>query len=193
MVDLKISLHFAQKRLEVPLKKVSAVILFLLLAVPVGAEEGVRVGFVDLQRAIRESEPGKRANRQFQADVKRIEAGLLKEKQQLERLRSDIDKKGLLLKEQERRNLEKKFQRGFRDYQRVMNDTREELRQREGEMTAEILKELEKVVTEIGKEEKFTLIIERSQVLYTDQGVDITDRVIERYDRRFGNKVSKSK
>ena len=46
-------------------------------------------------------------------------------------------------------------------------------------MTADIVKELEKIVDEVGKAEKFTLIFERSQILYSDQGIDITNRVIE--------------
>ena len=175
------------------MKKVLAAFLFLLLAVPVWGQQKVKIGFVDLQKAIRDSQAGKRAKEQFQAEIKKIESGLLKEKQDLERLRSDIEKKGLLLKAEERRNMEKEFQKRARDYQREMNDIREELRQKEAEMTTSILKDLEKVVTTIGKQDKFTLILERSQVLYTDQGVDITAKVIEIYDRRGDKKGSKSK
>ncbi len=175
------------------MKKASAAFLFLLLAVPVWGQQNVKIGFVDLQKAIRDSQAGKNARMQFQAEVKKIEEGLLKEKQNLERVRSDIEKKGLLLKADERRNLEKEFQRRARDYNRVMKDSRDELRQKESEVTSDILKELEKVVSAIGKQDKFTLILERGQVLYTDQGVDITDKVIENYNRRGDKKGSKSK
>jgi outer membrane protein len=172
--------------LEVPLKTVSAIFLFLLLAVPVWGQEGVKIGFVDLDRALNESRAGRSALEKLQTKVKETESRLLKEKQEMERLRSDIDKKGLLLKEEERRNLEKEFQRRVRNYQREMRDSQEELNQRKNELMADILKGLEKVVTEIGKKEKFTLILERGQVLYTDQGVDITDTVIKRYDSNGG-------
>jgi outer membrane protein len=179
--------------LEVPLKIASAIFLFLLLAVPVRSQEGVKIGFVDLDRALNESRAGRRALEKLQAEVKETESSLLKEKQDLERLRSDINKKGLLLKEVERRNLEKEFQRKVRNYQRGMRDSQEELNQRKNELMADILKGLEKVVTEVGKKEKFTLILERSQVLYTDQGVDITDTVISRYDRSGDKNVTGSK
>jgi len=172
--------------LEVPLKIVSAIFLFLLLAVPVRSQEGVKIGFVDLDRALNESRAGKIALEKLQTKIKETESSLLKEKQDLERLRTDIDKKGLLLKETERRKLEKEFQRRVRNYQREMRDSQEELNQRKNELMADILKGLEKVVTAIGKKEKFTLILERSQVLYTDQGVDITDTVIKRYDSNGG-------
>lgn len=175
------------------MKKGFAFFLFLLFAVPAWAQEKAKLGFVDIQRAIGESQAGKRAKERFQAQVKKVETDLLKEKQEMERLKVDFDKKGPLLKEEERKNLEKEFQRRYLGYQRSMRDYQEELRQREGEMTAEILKDLERVVTEVGRSEKFTLILERSQVLYTDQGIDITNRVIELYNSRTSGKVTKGK
>ncbi|MGH9892998.1 MAG: OmpH family outer membrane protein, partial [bacterium] len=99
-------------------------------------------------------------------------------------LKGDMEKKAMLLKEDEKRNIEREYQRRFVGYQRTMRDIQEELRQKEGEITSEILKELEKVVLEVGKSEKFTLILERSQVLYSDQGIDITNKVIELYNSR---------
>lgn len=169
------------------------VFLLLLFAVPLGAQEKLKIGYVDIQKAITESQAGKRAKERFQAQVKKAESDLLKEKQEVERLKSDFDKKGPLLNEEERKNLEKEFQRRYVGYQRSMRDYQEELRQREGEMTGEILKELEKIVYEVGKSEKFTLIVERSQVLYIDQGIDITNRVIELYNSRPSGKVTKGK
>ncbi len=169
------------------------VLFLLLIAVPVQAQEKVKIGFVDIQRAISESQPGKKAKEKFQAQVKKVEADLLKEKQEVERMKSDFDKKGALLKSEERFNLEKELQRRALGYQRSMQDSQEELRQRENEMTADILQDLQKIVTQIGKSEKFTLILERSQVLYSDQGVDITNKVIDLYNSQGPGKVSKGK
>jgi outer membrane protein len=150
----------------------------------VSAQERIKIGFIDLQRAITESAAGKRAKARFEAQVKKAEAELLKEKQELERMKSDLDKKGPLLKEEERRNLEVDLQRRYVAYQRTMGDHQQELRQKEGEMTGDILKELQQIVTDIGKADKFTLIFERSQILYNDQAIDITNKVIEAYNGR---------
>jgi outer membrane protein len=147
-------------------------------------QDRVKIGFIDVQRAISESVAGKRARDRFQAQVKKAEADLLKEKNELERLKGELDKKGPLLKDDERRNLEGDLQRRYVNYQRSMNDQQQELRQKESAMTSDILKELEKIVNEVGKAEKFTLILERSQILYSDQGIDITNKVIEVYNSR---------
>jgi outer membrane protein len=150
----------------------------------VSAQEKLKIGFIDIQRAITESAAGKKAKARFDAHVKKAESDLLKEKQELERLKSDFDKKGPLLKEDERRSLEIDLERRLRQYQRTGQDHQQELRQKEGEMTNDILKDLQQIVTEIGKAEKFTLIFERSQILYNDQGIDITNKVIETYNKK---------
>jgi Skp family chaperone for outer membrane proteins len=68
--------------------------------------------------------------------------------------------------------------------QRTMTDLQQELQLKEREMMQDILKDLEGVVTELGRAEKFTLILDRSQILFADQGVDITSKVIQSYKSR---------
>lgn len=150
----------------------------------VSAQERVKIGFIDIQRVIAESQAGKRAKDRFQAQVKKAEGDLQKERQDLERIRNDIDKKGPLLKEEERRNMEADFQKRSVNLQRTLGDYQQDLRQKENQMMSDILKELEVIVNEVGKADKFTLILERSQILYSDQGIDITNKVIETFNSR---------
>lgn len=165
------------------------VVMLLALSASIGAaQDRVRIGFVDIQRVIAESQAGKNAKERFQAQIKKAEADVQRERQDLERMRADLDKKGPLLKDEERRNLEADFQKRSVNLQRTMGDYQQDLRQKENEMMADILKELEGVVNELGKAEKFTVILERSQILYSDQGTDITGKVIESYNSRGSSK-----
>jgi outer membrane protein len=148
------------------------------------AQERMKIGYIDVQRVIAESQSGKRAKERFQAQVKKAEVDVQKERQDLERLKSDLDKKGPLLKEEERRNMEADLQKRSVILQRTMNDYQQDLRHKESEMMSDILKEVEQIVNEVGKAEKFTLIFERSQIIYSDQGIDITSKVIETYNSR---------
>jgi len=161
-----------------------AVVVLVFSSSPVFAQEKIKVGFIDIQRVIAESQAGKRAKERFQAQVKKAEADVVKERQDIERLRADLDKKGPLLKEEERRNLEADLQRRSVTLQRAMSDYQQELQQKNNEIMSDILKELEQIVNEVGKADKFTLILERSQILYSDQGIDITSKVIETYNSR---------
>ena len=175
------------------MKKLLALFLLLLFAAPVWGQQKMKIGFVDLEKAIQTSKAGKNAKSRFEAQVKKVEANLLKEKAGLEKFRADAEKKGLLLKEGEKRNLEREFQRKLRDYQVRMRDSQEELRVKEREAMDNILKQIANVVSEVGENEKFTLILTRSQMLYVDQGVDITQKVVDLYDRKVGAGVAISK
>ena len=175
------------------MKKAFFVFMFVVFVAPAWGQERIRVGFIDIQRAIGDSQAGKKARERFQAQVKKVEVELLKEKGEVEKLKVEVDKKGPLLKEDDRKKLESELQRRVVGYQRNMRDSQEELRQKEGEMTADILKELETIVTEVGKNDKFTLILERSQVLYSDQAMDITGKVIDLYNNRASAKAVKGK
>lgn len=148
------------------------------------AQERIKIGYIDIQKVISESQAGKRARDRFQAQVKKAEGDIIKERQDIERLRADLEKKGPLLKDEERRNMESDLQKRSVNLQRSMSDYQQELQGKNNEMMSDILKELEKIVNEVGKAEKFTLILERSQILYSDQGIDITQKVIETYNSR---------
>lgn len=147
------------------------------------AQDRMKIGFIDVRRVVTESTPGKRAGERLQAQLKKAEADTLKERQDLERMRSDLEKKGPLLKEEERRNLEADFQKRSVNLQRTMGDLQQEIQAKERELMQDILKDLEGIVSDIGKTDKFTLILDRSQILFGDQTIDITNKVIETFNR----------
>ena len=162
-------------------------LVLILLAASLSAasaQERVKIGYIDIQRAISESTNGKRAKERFQAQVKKAESDLLKEKQELDRMKGDLDKKGPLMREDERRNMEADLQKRAVNYQRAAGDYQQDLRQKESELMNDILKELEGVVNEVAKAEKYTVILERSQILFADPGIDITNKVIDLYNSR---------
>jgi len=174
-------------------KKVLALFLLFFLAAPVWGQEKMKIGFVDLEKAIQTSKAGQSALKSFQAQVKKVEAGFLKDEQELKKFQADAEKKGLLLNEGEKRNLEREFQRKVRDFQMRGRDAQEELREREADLKVALFKEIAKVVTEIGKKEKFTLILTRKQLLYVDKGVDITQKVVDLYDSKVGARMAITK
>jgi Skp family chaperone for outer membrane proteins len=66
-----------------------AIAVLVLSGSVASAQEGIKIGFIDIQRVISESQAGKRAKERFQAQVKKAEADVVKERQDLEKLRAD--------------------------------------------------------------------------------------------------------
>ena len=60
---------------------------------------------------------------------------------------------------------------------------KEELKKRDGELTAGILKDVLAITKKVGDERGYSLIMQASQqIVYIDNSIDITDEVMKRYD-----------
>jgi len=160
--------------------------LLLLTAAAARAEE-FKLGTVDLQRALNECDAGKKAKENFKGQVDKLQADLNKQKTEIEKIKDEVEKKGMVLKDDERKNIERDYQKRLRDFQRTYKDSQAELQQRDNELTSEILRDLQEVIAEYGAKQGFTLILEASNtgaVLYNARSVDITDPIIQEYNTK---------
>ena len=163
-----------------------AMMLALVLpALPVSAAD-FKVGIVDLQRALNESSSGKKAKDQFKGEFEKMQNGLKSEKDSLDRLKEDLDKKSAVLSDDQKKTKMEDFERRRRDLRRKLEDSDAELRKKDQELTGSILKDLAVVIQEIGEREGYTVILENSSssVLYGSKSIDITDSVIKAFDAK---------
>ena len=159
----------------------------LLLVTAAARAEEFKLGTVDLQRALNECDAGKRAKENFKGQVDKLQADLNKQKTEIEKIKDEVEKKGMVLKEDERKNIERDYQKRLRDFQRTYKDSQAELQQRDNELTSEILRDLQEVIAEYGAKQGFTLVLEASNtgaVLYNARSVDITDPIIQEYNAK---------
>ena len=159
----------------------------LVLATATAAPgDDVKIGYVDLQRALNASASGEKAKEQFKQQVDRLQIDLKKQKDGLDALKGQLEKKALVMKEEERRNLEKEYQRKLRDFERSYKDSQDELKLKDNELTIELLKEIQVVIEEFGRQGGYTVILEKSSssVLYGSPQVDLTDEIIKTYNAR---------
>jgi outer membrane protein len=168
------------------LSKTLALVLVPVLLAAAGASAQLKIGYVDLQRALNESEPGKAAKERFKVQVDRLQVDLKKKKDQLDSLKEQLEKKSSVMKEEEARNLQKDYERKLRDFERSYKDSQGELQQKDNELTVELLKELQGVIEQFGKENGYSMILEQSSssVLYGSPELDLTEQVIARYNAR---------
>lgn len=166
-------------------RKTLALVLVMLLASAAGAAE-LKIGYVDLQRALNESDAGKQAKEKFKAQVDKLQNELKKKKDQLDAMKEQLEKKSSVMKEDEARNLEKDYQRKLRDFERDYKDSQGELQQKDNELTVSLLKELQVVIEAFGKQNGYSLILEQSSssVLYGSPEFDLTEQIIARYNAK---------
>lgn len=159
-------------------------LLFALCFLPFSslAADPVKFGSMDMQKALNESEAGKKAKSDLEALIKSKES-IINEKSKVgEKLRDELEKQSSVLSAEARKSKENELEKLLREYQRAVQDSQAEVKKKEGELTEKIIKELREIVEKIGEEEGYTLIIERGLVLYSNKGIDLTDTVIKKYN-----------
>lgn len=146
----------------------------------------VTLGVVDMQRALNECNAGKKAKEQVRSKFERAQNDLKRQREELDRLRESYDKKALVVKEEERRMLEKDLESRSLDFKRKYEDFQRDLKRTDGELTSGIVEQLYGIVTAYAKERKFTAVFEASSgaIVYAEPSVDVTDEVIKRHNAR---------
>ncbi len=167
---------------------VLASILSFLLFTSAAVAAEMKIGYVDLQKALNMSSSGKAAKEKMKAKFKDYDADVQKKQDELKKLKDDLEKQAMLLSAEARAAKERDYQQKVKDYQRMTKDIQEELQQADQDYTRKILEEIFKVVQSLGKQEGYTLVLEKteSSILYASDAIDLTDRVIQTYDKQTG-------
>jgi len=160
--------------------------LILFWAFPLWGAEPFKIAYVDMQKALNFCEAGKEAKKQMTAEVEKVQKILAGKQKELEKLKEELEKRGLVMSESVRREKEREYQTKLRDFQRLQTDYQDELRRKDRELTEKILRDLETVIKKIGEEGKYTIILEKNQptILYISSSLDLTEEVIKRFDQQ---------
>lgn len=164
----------------------------LLLYSPMLAQaEEIKLGYVDLQKALNESEAGRKAKEAFKGELERMEGRLESRKKEVQRLGEELEKKAAVLREEERDSLERDYRQKLRDFERLYKDSQQELKIKDRDLTGRIIEELRLIILDMGEQGNYTAILEGNNtvVLYGSKSIDLTDAVIRAYNQK-GSKVS---
>src|SRR3972149_5726744 len=93
--------------------------------------EPLKIAYVDIQKALNLCEAGKAAKKQITLEVERMRKNFAGKQKELEKLKEDLEKRGLVLSEAAREEKARDFQAKTRDLQRMERDYQEELQRKD--------------------------------------------------------------
>lgn len=159
------------------------IVSFAICPAPAAAE--YKIGYVNMQRALEGSKQGSTAQRKYKAEVQRAQSKLNEKKQSFERLRQDFDKARGSLSDKARLEREESLRRAKTDVERNFQDSEDSLRRMNAKIVGELAKKMRKVIQGIGKRQGYTMILEKENpmLLYATDNIDLTDQVIQEFDR----------
>jgi len=156
----------------------------LLLTACFAPTEGeAKVGFLDVQKLVKESKLGKQATRDMEKLTQAREKEIAPKLKELNDLKNQVESEGTKMSEADRKAKVEEFQRLNKEYQRLVQDSKEEIAKQDRERVAAILKKAEGILIKVAKREKYLMIIKDPNVLsFLDPSVDITAEVIKELD-----------
>ena len=169
------------------MKKIMVFLVFALMiplvapVVPVNAAE-TKIGYVDLRKCVANSAKGRKALDALKAKKDEMQGRLDRNESELGRLKEELDKQGMMLSPDAKREKEKTLQRKVRDYKDMYGDFTEAMKREEEKVTADIIKDLADVIKKVGRDKGYTLILEKSIILWAADSVDLTEEVTSMYD-----------
>jgi outer membrane protein len=146
--------------------------------------EDLKVGVVDIQKALELTKSGQKVQKEFKTEVDQEQKDIDKKKTEYEKLKDSVTKqkgslneKALADKEEELLGMEKELKRSFQDSQ-------EKLRRKNAVVVGELVKQMRVIIEAMGKEKGYSVILERSgqNLLFADGSLDITEEVVKRFD-----------
>jgi len=149
-------------------------------------DEPVRIGIVDIDQAVSSTEEGKAAREGFARKQQEAQAEIEPMVAEYRKLEDDLKAKKFVLSD------EALFQKQL-DLAEMRNQIQNRMKELEGKLQVEqkrlegpLTKKLVEIIEEIGKSSGFTLILSRGApgVLYTREALDITDLVVEKYNKK---------
>jgi outer membrane protein len=149
-------------------------------------DDGMKVGVVDIDQAVSSTDEGKAAREEFARKQREAEGKIQPLLDRYKALEEELKAKKFVLSD------EALFQKQL-DLVEMRNQIQGRMKELEGQMQVDqkrlegpLVQKLSAIIEDLGKTQGFALIIRRGApgFLYTREALDITDLVIERYNKK---------
>ena len=151
------------------------------------AEANDKTGFVDIREVMLGSAAGKKASDEIKKVYEKNKSLIQESETELKKLKDELEKQRAILTETALKEKESAYQKKFRDYQILVKDANDDLQSRDQEISKILIPEILKVVDDIGKKEKYTMIIDVSAipVAYHAKESNLTKKVIDEFNKTY--------
>ena len=142
-----------------------------------------RIGFVNIQKAVIGTKEWKKNFEIFKKDFAKEKKKIRARENRIKKMQEDLTKQSFVLDPELKKKKEDRFRKEKIAFERYLQDQNNEFGKNEKEITQKILLKMMKIIKKIGKEKKYTMILEEKVVLYHDRVNDLTTIATKTYDR----------
>lgn len=149
-------------------------------------QAATRMGVVDLQKVLLETETGKKARETLNTFMKNRQALIELEEKELKRMEDDLIKQASVLSANGRKEREDQLRRRMIEFQQKANELNREVQDKQKEVLENFRDRAEKVVSKVAQQLGLQVVIEKGRggpTVYNDSSLDITAKVIDEFDK----------
>ena len=164
----------------------AVVIGIFVYAINAVAQNQFKLGVVDTQKVFEGYKSAQSANETLKSATDKLRAQLEKLGEEIQTLEKRLTKTKLFLEPAQTESIQNDIRSKQQEYQRELEIGQESITAKEKELVEPILKEIETLIKEIGKNGGYNLILEKRLVtLYVDPSYDLTETVIQSLNERY--------
>jgi len=170
---------------------VAAVVAVLIGPAAITRAETFKVAVLDRQAVLEKTKSGKRAMDVMKDFAKSRERILNTDEQELRGLAKELQDPSSGLSDAAKRDKQEKLGAKFQEYQRRRQEFEREIQAKQKELGDDYEKKIKEVASEIAQKEGYTAVMDKGSdtifkiVIYYQPGIDLTDRVVKEFDRRY--------
>jgi outer membrane protein len=162
------------------MKSIAALLLACASLTAVSAQaQDLKVGYVDSERVLRDSDAAKRSQARLEAEFSKREKDLNDQNTALRAQADKLDRDSPTLSEAEKTRRQRELVEIDRDLQRKKRAFDEDLAQRKNEELQSIAERANRAIKAIGESGHYDIILQDQLVAYYSARVDITKKVID--------------
>jgi len=159
--------------------KIAAFLFLALTLFPGVSYAEMKIGFVNLVKLIEDAPQGEAATKKIEAEFSPRDNAIRKKQNKVTSLEADLEKNALVMKASQRAKKEAEITKLKRSLKREAEEFREDYNVRRNEELKVLQKFVRDAINEVGKENKFDLIVAEG-VLYTSDKANITELVLKK-------------
>jgi len=155
------------------------------------SHNGIRIGVIDPQRVLEETDAGKRAKESLTNFMKNRQSLIELEEKELKRMEEDLVKQASILSAGARREREEQFRRRAIEFQQKANELNREIQDKQKEVLESFRDKVERVVSKVAQQMGLLVVMEKGRggpTVYNDTSLDISPQVIEEFNRMMPGK-----
>ncbi len=162
-----------------------AVILALVFMTSAVSFANIKVGYVDMQKAITQTKGGKKAFNKLKAFQKTKQKELDKKKKSMEKERTELEKKFAVYSNEKKIQVQQEFQKKAIAAEQYFRNSQMELQKKEKDLLEPVIKGLRGAITKYAEKEGYVMIFEKngSSLLFAAKGSDLTSKVVKAYGK----------